>query len=82
MPINEHKMLKYATFWVIIGSSVSTLLKTIILINYAYSPEIRWLSDFPKGTMIFFLPLLTFSFITWLYFFITFHKTLKTKLLE
>jgi len=70
-------VLKTATLLAIIGSSISTLLLTFVLFNYLYPRGIRWFLYSPEKIAIIFIPLLTFSFVTLLYFFICFYKEQK-----
>lgn len=69
--------LKTATLLAIIGSSISTLLLTFVLFNYLYPREIRRFLYSPEKIAIIFIPLLTFSFVTLLYFFLCFYKEQK-----
>ena len=69
--------LKKATLLAIIGSSIATLERTFILFYYFYSREIKWFSDLPRKTAITFIPTSVFSFITILYFFLSFYREQK-----
>ena len=73
----EERKLKKATLSAIIGSSIAVLLRTFILFNYLYSGKIRWFSDLPRKITIILIPLFIFSFITVLYFFLSFYKEQK-----
>lgn len=69
--------LNKAILFAIIGSSIGTLLRTFVLINYLYLRESRWFSDLSKETQVILIPIFAFSFITVLYFFLSFYS-LKT----
>ncbi len=66
--------LHRAVLWAVVGSSISVLLQAIILFNYVLSSRLIWLSG-SRGTILIILaPLVVFSFITGLYFFLVFYK--------
>lgn len=71
---NAQSNLKFAIFLAIIGSSISTLVRTFTLFNYFYSGKFKWLWDYSREFPIIFIPTFAFMFFTSFYFFLTFYK--------
>ena len=71
---NGQSKLKPAIFLAIIGSSISTLIRTFILFNYFYSGRFKWLWDYSIEFPFIFVPIFAFMFFTSFYFFFTFYK--------
>lgn len=72
--LKESIKLRKAVFFAIIGSLIVVLLRSFMLYTYINTGVVRWFSDFSRVIMIAFLPVVTFSFITILYFFLVFYK--------
>jgi len=75
----EDMKLKNAAILAIIGSSIIALERTFIVFNYFYSREVMWFSDLSRGIQIIFIPIFTISFITVLYFFLSFYFSCLSK---
>jgi len=71
---NAQSNLKFAIFLAIIGSSISTLIRTFTLFNYFYSGKFKWFWDYSREFPIIFIPTFAFMFFTSFYFFLTFYK--------
>lgn len=71
---NVQSNLKLAIFLAIIGSSISTLIRTFILFNYHYSGKFKWLWNYSREFPVIFIPIFAFMFFTSFYFFLTFYK--------
>ena len=68
------KSLSGAALLAIIGSSVATLLRTFVLLNYFYSRQFKWFSELFREMPAIFLPISAFMFFTVFYFFLCFYK--------
>ncbi|MEA2103253.1 MAG: hypothetical protein U9P79_01235 [Candidatus Cloacimonadota bacterium] len=66
--------LKIALLLAIIGFSISTLIRTFILINFFHSGIFRWLWNYSLEFLFVFIPIIAFIFLANLYFFIIFYK--------
>lgn len=73
----EQKKLTKALLWAVVGSSIGTLLRTIVIFNYIFFREVRWFSDVAGKIQIIFFPIITFGFVAVLYFFLSFYKAQK-----
>lgn len=71
---NAQSKLKLAILLAVIGSSISTLIRTFVLFNYFYSGKFKWLWDYSREFPIIFVPIFVFMFFTSFYFFITFYR--------
>jgi hypothetical protein len=58
----------------VIGSSVQTVLLTVMLINYALSGFVLSAMNRSRVVWIIFVPIFTFSFVAILYFFVAFYR--------
>jgi hypothetical protein len=73
-PRNAPSKLRQAIFLVIIGSSISTFIRTFILFNYLCSGKFKWFWDYSREFPILLIPIFTFMFFTSFYFFSTFYQ--------
>jgi hypothetical protein len=71
---NLQSKLKLAIFLAVIGSSISTLIRTIMFFNYFYSGKFKWLWDYSREFPVIIIPIFVFMFFTSFYFFVTFYK--------
>ena len=71
---NVQSNLKLAIFLAVIGSSISTLIRTFIVFNYFYTGKFKWFWDYSRELPFIFIPIFAFMFFTSFYFFITFYK--------
>ena len=71
--------LSKAILFAIVGSSIGTSLRTIVLFHYLYSREVRWFADLSRTIQIIFVPITAFGFIAVFYFLLTFYKEQKGK---
>ena len=69
----KNKLTK-ATLFAVIGSLIAALMRTFILHTYFYTRQVRWFADLPRKVVFSLFPVLAFSFITILYFFISFYR--------
>ncbi len=74
MPPDLQSKLKHAIFLAIIGSSISTLIRTFILLKYVYSGKVKWLWNYSREFTVIFIPIFVFMFFTSFNFFMTFYK--------
>lgn len=74
MPHEEKIKLKRAVFFAILGTSIMTLLRTILLSNYLYFGKFTWFITHSQEIAFIFFPLFIFGFVTVLYFLIAFYK--------
>ena len=73
-PHREQMKLKRATFFAITGTSLISLLRTFLLINYLYSGKFKGFISYCKERIFIFFPLSIFGFVTVLYFLIAFYR--------
>jgi len=71
------KSLSGAALLAIIGSSIATLLRTFVLLNYIYSRQFMWFSDLFREKPAIFLLISAFLFFTVFYFFLSFYQEQK-----
>jgi len=71
---NLQSKLKLAIFLAVIGSSISTLIRTIMFFNYFYSGKFKWLWDYSREFPVIIIPIFAFMFFASFYFFLTFYK--------
>ncbi|MCD6102145.1 MAG: hypothetical protein J7J77_03725 [Candidatus Cloacimonetes bacterium] len=71
---NLQSKLKLAILLAVIGSSLSTLIRTFILFNYFYSGKFKWFWDYSIKFPLIVIPISVFMFFTSFYFFLTFYK--------
>lgn len=71
----EETGLRKATLFALIGSSIASLERTFVLVNYLlYSRHMGWLTHLPTKTAIILSPIYLFSFLALLYFFVSFYS--------
>ena len=72
----ERSSLKSALILVIIGSALSLLMRTALVINFMRGGEFRWLWDFAARYPAIFFPVQLFIFFASFYFYFSFHRHL------
>jgi hypothetical protein len=71
----EETRLRKATLFAVIGSSIGSLERTFVLVNYLfYSRPIGWFTHLSTKTAIILTPIYLFSFLAILYFFLSFYQ--------
>ena len=68
------EQLARATSIAAAGATVSALLRTVLLLSYLISGDLRWVSDLPQGVQWGLLPVETLAFLAALYFFVTLYR--------
>ena len=58
----------------VVGATIDLIIRSFILLRYFYFRDIRWFADLPEKFKIIVTPLVFFSFLMILYFFIYFYK--------
>ncbi|UCH62153.1 MAG: hypothetical protein JSU77_10130 [Fidelibacterota bacterium] len=56
------------------GAALSALMRTVLLLSYLVSGDLRWVSDLPRGVQWGLLPVETLAFLATLYFFLTLYR--------
>lgn len=56
------------------GAAVSALLRTVLLLIYLISGDLRWVSDLPRGVQWGLMPVEALAFLATLYFFVTLYR--------
>jgi len=70
----EETKLRGPALFAVIGSSITLLVRTFVLVNYLCFREVRWFSDLAPELIVVFMPIIVFSFFASLYFFISFYR--------
>jgi hypothetical protein len=70
----EKRRLKRPTLLAVMGSSISTLVLTLIFVNSLFSSRITHLAELSRKVPVVFIPLFFFTFFGVLYFFLSFYK--------
>lgn len=70
----EQRRLRRPTLLAVIGSSISTLVLTFVLVNSLFSGKIMHVAGLSRKFPIIFIPVFVFTFIAVLYFFLSFYK--------
>ena len=78
-PPDLQSKLKLAIFLAVIGSSISSLIRTLILLNYFYSGKFKWFWVYSKEFAFIVIPISVFIFFTSFYFYITFYREQQIK---
>ena len=72
----ERSSLKSALILAIIGSALSVLIRTALVINFMRGGEFRWLWDLAARYPVIFFPVQLFIFFASFYFYFSFHRHL------
>jgi hypothetical protein len=70
----EQKRLKNAILAAIVGSAIQALLLSFVFFHYLFSRKALFALEYARTMSIIFVPIFAFSFITILYFFVSFYK--------
>lgn len=70
----ERKRLKTAIVAAIVGSAIQALLLSIVFFHYLFSRQALFALEEARTISVIFVPVFAFSFITILYFFVSFYK--------
>jgi hypothetical protein len=74
--LSVSRIFSKSIFWAIFGAFVGLMVRTFMLLSYFCSGLVRWIFDLPPSMIVLLLPIVSFSFVTHLIFFILFYREL------